>query len=150
VWSTKVSAPVVLPAFGQPDTARFRTARRPPWGAAPTPGGGVEETAALCGCRTRGGSALIERVAVYTFWKRSRLQSPGRVLEDEDAKTIDELWGSYKATGERDARDKLIVHYSPLVKYVAGRVSVGLPQNIEQADLVSYGVFGLIDAIDKF
>src|SRR5439155_22392132 len=43
-----------------------------------------------------------------------------------------------------------IVHYSPLVKYVAGRVSVGLPQNIEQADLVSYGVFGLIDAIDKF
>jgi len=93
---------------------------------------------------------LIERVAVYTFWKRSRLQSPGRVLEDEDAKTIDELWGSYKATGERDARDKLIVHYSPLVKYVAGRVSVGLPQNIEQADLVSYGVFGLIDAIDKF
>ena len=71
-------------------------------------------------------------------------------MEDEDAKTIDELWGSYKATGERDARDKLIVHYSPLVKYVAGRVSVGLPQNIEQADLVSYGVFGLIDAIDKF
>jgi RNA polymerase sigma factor for flagellar operon FliA len=42
------------------------------------------------------------------------------------------------------------VHYSPLVKYVAGRVSVGLPQNIEQADLVSYGIFGLIDAIEKF
>src|SRR5213075_435143 len=47
-------------------------------------------------------------------------------------------------------RDRLIVHYSPLVKYVAGRVSVGLPQNIEQADLVSYGIFGLIDAIEKF
>jgi RNA polymerase sigma factor for flagellar operon FliA len=44
----------------------------------------------------------------------------------------------------------LIVHYSPLVKYVAGRVAVGLPQNVEQADLVSYGIFGLIDAIDKF
>ena len=42
------------------------------------------------------------------------------------------------------------MHYSPLVKYVAGRVAVGLPQNVEQADLVSYGMFGLIDAIDKF
>jgi RNA polymerase sigma factor for flagellar operon FliA len=42
------------------------------------------------------------------------------------------------------------VHYSPLVKYVAGRVAVGLPQNVDQADLVSYGIFGLIDAIEKF
>jgi RNA polymerase sigma factor for flagellar operon FliA len=67
-----------------------------------------------------------------------------------DRRTIEELWASYKRTDERDARDRLIVHYSPLVKYVAGRVSVGLPQNIEQADLVSYGIFGLIDAIDKF
>src|SRR4029077_21093429 len=50
----------------------------------------------------------------------------------------------------RDVRDQLIVHYSPLVKYVAGRVAVGLPQNVEQSDLVSYGIFGLIDAIDKF
>jgi len=50
----------------------------------------------------------------------------------------------------RDSRDRLIIHYSPLVKYVAGRVSVGLPQNIEQSDLVSYGIFGLIDAIEKF
>ncbi len=47
-------------------------------------------------------------------------------------------------------RDQLIVHYSPLVKYVAGRVAVGLPQNVEQSDLVSYGIFGLIDAIEKF
>jgi RNA polymerase sigma factor for flagellar operon FliA len=60
------------------------------------------------------------------------------------------LWRDYKATGERRLRDRLIVHYSPLVKYVAGRVSAGLPQTIEQADLVSYGMFGLIDAIDRF
>ena len=72
-------------------------------------------------------------------------------MEDDDVvKVIDQLWSDYKTTGSREARDKLIVHYSPLVKYVAGRVSVGLPQNIEQSDLVSYGVFGLIDAIDKF
>ncbi|HUR18100.1 MAG TPA: RNA polymerase sigma factor WhiG [Acidimicrobiales bacterium] len=71
-------------------------------------------------------------------------------MENEDVRVIDQLWREYKDTASRDARDRLIVHYSPLVKYVAGRVSVGLPQNIEQADLVSYGIFGLIDAIDKF
>jgi RNA polymerase sigma factor for flagellar operon FliA len=70
--------------------------------------------------------------------------------EDEDRTIIEQLWADYKATSSREARDRLIVHYSPLVKYVAGRVSVGLPQHIEQSDLVSYGIFGLIDAIDKF
>jgi RNA polymerase sigma factor for flagellar operon FliA len=65
-------------------------------------------------------------------------------------RVISRLWAEYKGSKCKEARDRLIVHYSPLVKYVAGRVSVGLPQNIEQADLVSYGIFGLIDAIDKF
>ena len=51
---------------------------------------------------------------------------------------------------DQSLRERLILHYSPLVKYVAGRVGVGLPPNIEQADLVSYGIFGLIDAIEKF
>jgi RNA polymerase sigma factor for flagellar operon FliA len=72
------------------------------------------------------------------------------VEPEDDAAVIAKLWTDYKDTGSREARDRLIVHYSPLVKYVAGRVSAGLPQNIEQADLVSYGIFGLIDAIDKF
>ena len=61
-----------------------------------------------------------------------------------------DLWSEYKSTASPRSRDVLIVHYSPLVKYVAGRVAVGLPQNVEQSDLVSYGMFGLIDAIDKF
>lgn len=56
----------------------------------------------------------------------------------------------YTKAPSRELRDQLIVHYSPLVKYVASRVAAGLPQNVEQADLVSYGIFGLIDAIDKF
>ena len=60
------------------------------------------------------------------------------------------LWEEFKATGDQPLREKLILHYSPLVKYVAGRVSAGLPQSVEQSDLVSYGIFGLIDAIDKF
>ncbi|MGN6611703.1 MAG: RNA polymerase sigma factor WhiG [Angustibacter sp.] len=75
-------------------------------------------------------------------------------LEDDpvaaNAAAIGELWRVYKADGDPAVREKLILHYSPLVKYVAGRVGVGLPPNIEQADLVSYGIFGLIDAIEKF
>src|SRR5213592_1388988 len=69
---------------------------------------------------------------------------------DTDAADIDRLWHDYKLSGGKQARDELIVHYSPLVKFVAGRVGSGLPQSVEQADLVSYGIFGLIDAIDKF
>jgi len=60
------------------------------------------------------------------------------------------LWERYKADDDAGARERLILQYAPLVKYVAGRVSVGLPATIEHADLVSYGMFGLIDAIQKF
>ena len=72
-----------------------------------------------------------------------------RTTEPTDSE-LQDLWSDYKASGTAATRDVLIVHYSPLVKYVAGRVAVGLPQNVEQSDLVSYGMFGLIDAIDKF
>lgn len=70
--------------------------------------------------------------------------------QERERAAIARLWTDYKRTGARQLRDRLIVQYSPLVKYVAGRVSVGLPQSIEQSDLVSYGIFGLIDAIDKY
>jgi len=60
------------------------------------------------------------------------------------------LWAEYKASGDRHQRDQLIVLYSPLVKYVAARVAVGLPQHVDGSDLVSYGIIGLIDAIDRF
>src|SRR4051794_12053081 len=65
-------------------------------------------------------------------------------------RALDDLWRAYKAHGDPGLREQLILHYSPLVKYVAGRVGVGLPANVEQADFVSSGVFGLIDAIEKF
>ncbi len=75
-------------------------------------------------------------------------------VSDEERAEIEsaiaELWREYKTNGGEQLRERLILHYSPLVKYVAGRVGVGLPPNIEQADLVSYGIFGLIDAIQKF
>jgi len=63
---------------------------------------------------------------------------------------VEALWRAYRRTGAVEDRNRLLVHYSALVKYVAGRVAVGLPHSVEQADLVSYGMFGLIDAIDKF
>ena len=64
--------------------------------------------------------------------------------------SLAQAWEEYKTEGTQSAREALILNYSPLVKYVAGRVAVGLPANIDQADLVSYGIFGLIDAIEKY
>jgi RNA polymerase sigma factor for flagellar operon FliA len=69
--------------------------------------------------------------------------------EDPDA-FIADLWARYVDGRETGLRDRLILHYAPLVKYVAGRVGSGLPAHVEQADLVSYGTFGLIDAITRF
>ena len=66
------------------------------------------------------------------------------------AEALTAMWRDFKSSGDKAVRERLIMHYAPLVKYVAGRVGVGLPSNVEQADLVSYGVFGLIDAIEKF
>ncbi len=68
----------------------------------------------------------------------------------EDDDSVGQAWVEYKASGTKSAREVLILNYSPLVKYVAGRVAVGLPANIEQTDLISYGIFGLIDAIEKY
>ena len=63
---------------------------------------------------------------------------------------VEGLWETFKASGDADTRERLILHYAPLVKYVAGRVGAGLPRSVDQNDLASYGLFGLIDAIDKF
>jgi len=69
--------------------------------------------------------------------------------EDADA-LLAELWANYVDQRDPALRDRLILHYAPLVKYVAGRVGSGLPAHVEQADLISYGTFGLIDAITRF
>jgi len=68
----------------------------------------------------------------------------------EEGGSTARLWAEYKKEKSRQVRDQLIVLYSPLVKYVASRVAVGLPQHVDTADLVSYGIIGLIDAIDRF
>ena len=63
---------------------------------------------------------------------------------------VSALWARYKNDDDPKARDELILNYSPLVKYVAGRLASSLPQTVETADLISYGIFGLIDAIEKY
>jgi RNA polymerase sigma factor for flagellar operon FliA len=67
-------------------------------------------------------------------------------------KTVDteKLWKEYQKKPTAELREELIIAYSQLVKLVAGRLSMYLGHNVEYEDLVSYGIFGLIDAIDKF
>ena len=60
------------------------------------------------------------------------------------------LWTEYDKSRTPELREKIILEYAPLVKLVAGRLSMYLGYNVEYDDLVSYGIFGLIDAIDKY
>lgn len=61
-----------------------------------------------------------------------------------------ELWIKYRKTKDASIRDAIIKQYAPLVKYVAGKVSIGMPHNVDFDDLVGFGVFGLFDAIEKY
>jgi RNA polymerase sigma factor for flagellar operon FliA len=61
-----------------------------------------------------------------------------------------ELWRRYKEDGDEKARERLVVAYSPLVKFIAGRMASGLPSHVEESDLISYGLLGLIGAIERF
>jgi RNA polymerase sigma factor for flagellar operon FliA len=63
---------------------------------------------------------------------------------------LDQVWREYRATRESQLRERLVLQYAPLVKYVAGRLRARMPDSVEQDDLVSDGVLGLIDAIDRF
>ena len=70
-----------------------------------------------------------------------------KLLEE---KTEEELWEMYRKTRDPEIRDMFVKQYAPLVKYVAGKVAIGMPHNVDFDDLVGFGVFGLIDAIEKF
>ena len=60
------------------------------------------------------------------------------------------LWREFRSTRDQAVRDRLIVTYAPLVKYVAGRLGSGLPAHVDDEDLVSYGLLGLIGAIERY
>lgn len=68
-------------------------------------------------------------------------------MDEADRK---KLWTEYDKSRTPELREKIILEYAPLVKLVAGRLSMYLGYNVEYDDLVSYGIFGLIDAIDKY
>jgi RNA polymerase sigma factor for flagellar operon FliA len=67
-----------------------------------------------------------------------------------EEKSEEELWKTYKKTKDPKIREHFVNQYAPLVKYVAGKIAIGMPQNVDFDDLVGYGVFGLLDAIDKY
>lgn len=72
-----------------------------------------------------------------------------RTFDDVEAGIV-ALWRQFGEQREQPLRDRLVLHYAPLVKYVAGRVGTGLPAHVEVADLIQSGIFGLVDAIEKF
>ncbi|WP_298180306.1 FliA/WhiG family RNA polymerase sigma factor [Saccharomonospora sp.] len=79
---------------------------------------------------------------------------PGARTDTGDENTaesaIQALWKEFVRSPSQRVRDRLVLHYAPLVKYVAGRVGTGLPTHIDVADLIQSGIFGLVDAIEKF
>jgi RNA polymerase sigma factor for flagellar operon FliA len=66
------------------------------------------------------------------------------------AEDMIQLWREYRRSGDQGIRDRLILTYAPLVKYVAGRLGSGLPAHVDEGDLVSYGLLGLIAAIERY
>jgi len=74
-----------------------------------------------------------------------RAYSPHVAGED-----IQALWHEFRRTGGKELRDRLILSYAPLVRYVAGRLGSGLPAHVDEGDLVSYGLLGLINAIERY
>lgn len=78
-----------------------------------------------------------------------RLVGPDARADDVEGGIV-ALWRSYHEHRDPALRDRLVLHYAPLVKYVAGRVGTGLPAHVDIADLVQSGIFGLVDAIDRF
>ena len=102
-------------------------------------------------------SSINDEPAARSSTVKVATSSRVRGREPPSPEAIDELarlWAEFKqseVSGAREsARERLILHYAPLVKYVASRVATGLPASVDQADLVSYGMFGLIDALEKF
>lgn len=100
--------------------------------------------------------ARFDRVGTPAFVS-DLFTAPARADADDDQRSADEieagivaLWKSFGESRHQELRDRLVLHYAPLVKYVAGRLGTGLPSHVEVADLIQSGIFGLVDAIEKF
>jgi RNA polymerase sigma factor FliA len=120
--------------------------------------GGLVGPGATGNGRTAGGLAGSgpaagngSRVSVTFGFGETAGVLPGdqRTFDDVEAGIVS-LWRQFGQRREQPLRDRLVLHYAPLVKYVAGRVGTGLPAHVEVADLIQSGIFGLVDAIEKF
>jgi RNA polymerase sigma factor for flagellar operon FliA len=124
-------------------------------GKAPLPAKGKKPAKPAPAMKSSGSAKAAPAIKVVPSLKPAA-KAAGRsvaVLPEPARPPMDELaalWAEFKGTASPQARERLILHYAPLVKYVASRVATGLPASVEQADLVSYGMFGLIDALEKF
>ncbi|PPK63984.1 FliA/WhiG family RNA polymerase sigma factor [Actinokineospora auranticolor] len=101
---------------------------------------------------TAGGSAnqVNGRAAPYGEGRASGvLPGDHRTADDVEAGIV-ALWRRFGEERAQVLRDRLVLHYAPLVKYVAGRVGTGLPAHVDVSDLIQSGIFGLVDAIEKF
>jgi RNA polymerase sigma factor for flagellar operon FliA len=96
--------------------------------------------------RTRGGNPEDGRAAS----EPPRGRPSEHIAPDGMPSELARLWEAYKLHHDEMARQQLILYYAPLVKYVASRVASGMPRSVDRADIYSYGVIGLIDALEKF
>ena len=94
--------------------------------------------------------AAAKKAATAVRKPKSAKSEPVVTVPPQVDDELGAIWHAFKGSDDQEARERLILHYAPLEKYVASRVATGLPASVEQGDLVSYGMFGLIDALKKF
>jgi RNA polymerase sigma factor for flagellar operon FliA len=138
---TSEKAPVKVTKVKAPAPVRAKAAAKTAAKAAPKTAARPASKPSANGQAPRAESARPRKAA-------TALVDRGSVADIPDE--LAQLWAEFKDSGSPSARERLILHYAPLVKYVASRVATGLPASVEQADLVSYGMFGLIDGLEKF
>src|SRR4029450_8660927 len=167
-WSRRTRFGIRSPPIcwkGEPTSGRYRSSsvmrRSPRRSATPTcrgPGSSRRTGAPIRGRDVATTKKASTKVATKAAPKRGKTKRAAATAPGPSTITIpphvdDELaavWHAFKGGADVDARERLILHYAPLGKCVASRVATGLPASVEQADLVSYGMFGLIDALEKF
>jgi RNA polymerase sigma factor FliA len=138
-------------SFGARDQASRTGVERAGDGAyVPTDGANVSSRASVSSggigmAGSRGGQSVT-----FGFGETAGvLPGDQRTFDDVEAGIV-ALWRQFGEGRAQPLRDRLVLHYAPLVKYVAGRVGTGLPAHVEVADLIQSGIFGLVDAIEKF
>jgi len=103
-------------------------------------------TGAVVTALARREAELVERVPAAAAPVPGAAAPPVR----DDRAPVERLWDAYLTEPTRPVRDRLLVHYTPLVRAVAHRTAAGLPTYVDIADLIQSGVFGLIDAVERF